>query len=45
MDAKFAALRRQNQEDILKADRRLSVAITEERDAINGKEVHREIER
>jgi hypothetical protein len=39
MDAKFAALRRQNQEDILKADRRLSMARTEERDILRGQEV------
>lgn len=39
MDAKFAALRRQNQEDILKQERRLSVARTEERDILRGQEV------
>jgi hypothetical protein len=43
MDAKFAALRRQNQEDILKQDRRLSVARNEERDVMQGKEVSRGI--
>lgn len=39
MDAKFSALRRQNQEDILKADRRLSIARTEEREIQLGQEV------
>ena len=39
MDAKFAALRKQNQEDIIKQERRLSMARTEEREILRGQEV------